>query len=255
MNSRKWTDDDLRQAVSKQRSWRGVARALGLRSTSGGWFLSKHAACLGLDTSHFSGPRRWSDQELEDAVSSCSTWSGVSERLGLRNDRRTSIRLRGHAMRIGLDVTHLNDQTEPLPSAHHELGGPLLSELRAAAPSLAAAWFSLRAIPVAIPIEPQAYDLLVSTPKGTMRVQVKTTTFMPRKGTWQVSIGHRPYSLDKSASKDPYEPEVLDYFFVIDGSGGLYLIPMQAVAGRTSIYLSGYEEYRVGSISSLLEAA
>jgi hypothetical protein len=118
-----------------------------------------------------------------------------------------------------------------------------------------AAWFALRGNAVAVPSEPQAYDLLISDSEDIHRVQVKTTTFEARSGIWQVSIGHRPYSLDKSATKMPYDPKSLDYFAVINGDGDLYLIPIRVVAGMANIYLSAYEEYWVGDVSSLLAGA
>ncbi len=85
-------------------------------------------------------------------------------------------------------------------------------------------------------------------------MQVKTTTCSTRTGTWQVGIGHRPYTLDKTAAKDPYEPDAFDYFFVISADGDLYLIPMQVVAGFTVIYLSAYSDFKVGNVASLLES-
>lgn len=107
-------------------------------------------------------------------------------------------------------------------------------------------------MPVAFPTTPCPYDLLVTMPDGHRRVQVKTTTFQVKRGKWQVGIGHRPYSLDKSASKDPYDPDSVDLFAILTGDGDLYLIPIEAVAGYTAIYLSAYADYRVGSVASLL---
>ena len=67
-----------------------------------------------------------------------------------------------------------------------------------------------------------------------------------------MGLGHRPYSLDSTAGKMPYDPSNLDFYAVIDGDGNLYFIPIAAVAGRTGIYLSAYEKYMVGDVSSLL---
>jgi SRSO17 transposase len=63
---RTWNDDDLRHAVADSHSWRGVARALGLKGTSAGTVraLKRHAERLELDTAHFTDKRRWSDREL-----------------------------------------------------------------------------------------------------------------------------------------------------------------------------------------------
>jgi hypothetical protein len=73
--------------------------------------------------------------------------------------------------------------------------------------------------------------------------------------TWAVTVGRRPYSLDKTASVAPYDPDSLDSFFIIDGDGDIYLIPSRAIGGRTRIYIRRYAEYRVGDASSLFSAA
>ena len=47
-------------------------------------------------------------------------------------------------------------------------------------------------------------------------------------------------------------PSDVDLFAILTGDGDLYLIPIEAVAGYTAIYLSAYADYRVGSVASLL---
>ncbi|MDX6283024.1 MAG: endonuclease, partial [Kribbellaceae bacterium] len=37
------------------------------------------------------------------------------------------------------------------------------------------AWFAMRGCAVALPVEPQLYDLLVTTPDGIQRVQIKSS--------------------------------------------------------------------------------
>lgn len=61
-----WSDDQLPAAVAAATSWRGVMRELGLNPSNGGTTLTirRHAAWLGLDTSHFRGNRSWSDAVL-----------------------------------------------------------------------------------------------------------------------------------------------------------------------------------------------
>jgi hypothetical protein len=125
--------------------------------------------------------------------------------------------------------------------------------LRVAAESIAIAWFTVRGISVAVPAESREYDLLVTFPEGIKRVQVKSSICRTRTGTWQVIIGRRPYSLDKTANVAPYDPDSLDYFFVIDGDGAS-LVPSPALAGRTRIYIRGYSRYQVGDASSLLRS-
>jgi len=252
---RGWSDEQLRDAVASQTSWRGVLRALGLRATSAGAArgVKRHAERLQLSTTHFTGQRGWSDRALAVAVAQAGSWSDVLNELGLGDRAESRARIKGRALRLGLDVSHLN---APIPDQHARVDlfarRPEPSALRHAAPSIAMAWFTLHGAPVALPVEPQEYDLLVTMPSGIQRVQVKSTTCRVSGGKWQVSVGRRPYALDKSAGKACYDPDSIDYFFVVNGEGAIYLIPISVVAGLTAIYLDRYFEYKVGDASSLL---
>ena len=135
-------------------------------------------------------------------------------------------------MRLGLDLTHLEDCGEgEVYSAEIR---PKLKYLRDAATSIASSWFSLCGFNSAIPMEPALYDLLVSMPDGIKRVQVKTTTYYSRDG-WMIQVGRRPYSLAGNARLVPYDPELIDLFFVVDGDLSLYLIPSKVIAGRVGL--------------------
>ncbi len=116
---------------------------------------------------------------------------------------------------------------------------------------LAACWFSLCGFGSAIPVEPAVYDLLVSMPDGIKRVQVKTTTYYG-KGGWQVVVGRRPYSEGNRKGLVPYDPELIDWFFIVDGELALYLIPSNVIAGRVGILLRTYTSYIVGNASGLM---
>src|SRR5439155_7867205 len=74
------------------------------------------------------------------------------------------------------------------------------------------------------------------------------------RGYWQVGIGRRPYVLDKSAGKMPYDPDSIDLFFIVLGDGSIYVIPSVVLAGRTGISADNYAPYRVGDASSLLRS-
>lgn len=65
------------------------------------------------------------------------------------------MRLKGHAVRIGLDTSHLDTPAAKRPTIEDLTRPADGAELRNAAPSMATAWFSLRGFPVAIPTEPQ----------------------------------------------------------------------------------------------------
>src|SRR5260370_31496627 len=59
-------------------------------------------------------------------------------------------------------------------------------------------------------------NLLVSMPDGIKRVQVKTTTYNNKRG-WMIQLGRRPYSIGNNAPLVPYDPALIDLFFIVDG--------------------------------------
>lgn len=251
---RTWTDEQLRQAVKDNVSWRAVARALGLKGTSAGTVraIRRHATRLELSTTHFTGQRRWSDGQLREAVTKSGSWTAVLAYLGASDDGENRVRVKGHAVRLGLDCAHLK-RLQAEPKASEMFNEPVRPEsLRTSASALAMAWFGLRGCAVALPVEPQEYDLLVTTAKGIQRVQVKSCAARNGKGKWHVGIGRRPYVLDKSASKMPYDPDSLDLFFIVLGDGSIYVIPSSVLAGLTSIHAGNYAPYKVGDASSLM---
>ena len=251
----KWSDVELTQAVAGSRSWRGVMRALGLGATSAGPIrvVKRHVVLLGLDTSHFSNQRAWSDEALARGAAQAHSWGELLATVGIKSDSADErTRLKAHAVRLGLDLSHLADQSQgeqglPIPK-------PALKHLRDAAASLAAAWFSLCGFTVAIPVEPAVYDLLVSMTDGIMRIQVKTTTHNSKSG-WVAQVGRRPYSMTNSARLVPYDPGLIDLFFIVDGDLSLYLIPSKVIAGRVGIQLRTYAGYIVGSAAGFMTVA
>jgi hypothetical protein len=247
-----WSDTELTNAVAESRSWRGVMRELGLCVTSSGSIrvVKRRVTALGLDTSHFTGQRTWSDAALKRAAAYAYSWDELLAAIGIKarsGDER--VRVKAHAVRLGLDLSHLIDQS-PENNLQPSLK-PALSNLRQAATSLAASWFSLRGCATAIPMEPTVYDLLVSTSNGIKRVQVKTTTYNGKTG-WQVAVGRRPYSIGNRERQIPYDPELIDWFFIVDGDLTMYLIPSRVIAGRVSILLPTYHRYIVGSAAGFM---
>lgn len=237
--------------MASQRSWRSAARKLGLKGTSTGVIrtLKRHSVRLGLDTSHFTGSRSWTDVDLRAAVTGASTWSDVIRALDVSDTADARARAKGRALRLGLDVTHLR---RPAAATAPSVGASDLGNLRNAAPTIFAAWLALHGCAVSVPLEPQEYDLLVTFPAGVQRLQVKTTTYRGADGKWQVGIGRHPYAYEKNAGKIAHDPETIDAFAIVRGDGLLYLIPVAAVAGRTGLVLDAYERYVVGSAASLL---
>jgi hypothetical protein len=104
---------------------------------------------------------------------------------------------------------------------------------------------------VAFPSVPECYDLLVLTSDGMKRVQVKTTT-CSTKHDGQAQISRRPCSIGNNAPLIPYDPEVIDLFFIVDGDLTMYVIPSRAVGGRTKILLRAYTKYIVGNAAGLM---
>jgi len=251
-SERTWSDTQLKDAVAAATNWRDVMRVLGLRADSAGAIriMKRHVIQLGLDTSHFRGKRIWSDAQLRRAVIDTQSWDELLTMLGLApgsGDGR--IRVKAHAMRLGLGLAHLGNPTEN--SAEPEELKPHLRYLRDAAASIAASWFSLCGFNVAIPVEPTVYDLLVRMPEGIKRIQVKTTTCFSKDG-WTVPVSRRPYSIGNRERRVPYDPELIDWFFIMDGDLNIYLIPSRVIAGRIAILLHTYTKYIVGNAAGLM---
>lgn len=110
---RSWTDDDLRAQVPVATSWRDLRDRLGL--VGGGSTMSllrRRSAELGLDTSHLpepgAMPRRWTDQQLAEAVAAATSLNGVFTHLGLSVGGSVWRRMQDHIVRLGLDTSHWN---------------------------------------------------------------------------------------------------------------------------------------------------
>lgn len=234
----RYSDEELAAAVAGARSWRGVLRGLGLPAQSSSALRSarRRAEQLGLDHTHFTGQRRWSDRDLAGAVPVSRTWSEVLDRLGLTSTGGSSLgSVRAHSARLRLDVGHLD---APRPLEQSPFAAPP-RHLDRAGPMLAAAWFTLRGYGVAWPLEPCRYDLLVSDDRRSHRIQVKTTTTKV-DGSWVVRI-----SSTRGSGAAVYTPDEIDHFFVIDGDLTYYLIPLAVVGGYQVIYLRRYLNFVV----------
>lgn len=234
--ARSYTDEQLRSAIGASTSWRGALRALGLSATSAGAMRSvrSHADRLQADYGHFTGQRRWTEGGLRAAAATARSWIDVMAALGLEGGRALA-QVKGHAVRLGIDVAHLSEPTAvpgasgTQPDTHH---------LARAGSLLAAAWFVLCGCEVSWPLEPSRYDLLVCSGAQIRRVQVKTTT--ARAGdTWKVFLS------TARSERRTYAPDEIDDFFVIDGDLDYYLIPLSAVGGLHAIHLSAYQQYRL----------
>jgi hypothetical protein len=228
-------------------------RELGLCVTSAGSIriVKRQVARLGLDTSHFTGQRRWSDAQLRRAVASSYSWPELFLELGLHGNVDDRTRVKAHAVRLGLDLSRLGG-TGKGTAARPEFK-PDIKHLREAGTAIAAVWFLMCGYNASIPMEPTLYDLLVSMPDGINRVQVKTTTYY--KNGWDVQVGRRPYSVGNRERLVPYDPDLVDLFFILDGDLTMYVIPSRVIAGRVHILLSNYSEFIVGTAAFLMEGS
>jgi hypothetical protein len=253
LEKRTWSDSQLVSAVAASRSWRGVMRELGLRATSAGSIkvVKRHVARLGLDTSHFTGQRRWSDAQLRRAVANAYSWPELFTELRLLGSGDDRIRVKAHAIRLGLDLSQLDGIAAD--AAARLVFKPDIKHLREAGSAIAAMWFLMCGYNVSVPVEPTLYDLLVSMPDGIKRVQVKTTTY--NKAGWAVTVGRRPYTADNRGPLVPYDPDLIDLFFILDGDLTMYVIPTRVIAGRVGILLNSYSEYVVGSAAFLMKGS
>jgi hypothetical protein len=196
--------------------------------------VRSHADRLGVGYGHLKGQRRWTEDGLRAAIESARTWPDAVEHLGIQDVSALSA-LKGHAARLGLDVTHLK---EPRTATRSFEARPDTAHLARAGPLLAASWFTLCGHDVSWPLEPSRYDLLVLTDQGIRRVQVKTSTV--RAGsTWKV------YLSTSRTGRRTYDPDEIDDFFLIGGDMTCYLIPVAEVGGLQAIHLAGYEKYQL----------
>jgi PD-(D/E)XK endonuclease len=227
---------------------------LGITTNSEGVMrrVRRDVARLDLDVSHFRATRTWDDAQLRRAVAEAMSWDDVYNALGLRTPTKgTRVRLQGHAIRLGLDLSHLETHAARVSVRAEWRVDPI--RLREAATPLAATWFTMRGCVVSFPIEQAVYDLVVHSPTGIGRVQVKTTTTSGPKA--QVNVGRRPYTAGNLGPLLPYSPKIIDYFFIVDGDCNIYLIPSRVIAGRVGLMLRAYKSHIVGNAGGILGAA
>lgn len=91
-------------------------------------------------------------------------------------------------------------------------------------------------------------------PDGIKRIQVKTTTYKGKDG-WMARVGRRPYSVGNRARLIPYDPDLVDFFFILDGDLAMYLIPSRDLAGRVVILLRNYAKYVVGDAGFVMKSS
>lgn len=107
MPARRWTDDQLRDAIATCTTWAAVYRHLGLRGSSKA--VKRRCDELGLDHAHVGTPasrRRWTDEQLVSAVATATNMRQVFVALGLAVGGGTWLSMQDHIRRLGLDTSH-----------------------------------------------------------------------------------------------------------------------------------------------------
>lgn len=238
-----FTDNDLRTAISRCTSWRGVQRTLGYRDTSGyiGERLRERAAELGIATDHFTRYQSWTRADLNEAIQASQTWTQVLRRLRLPLNGHNAAKVRGYAERAGLKFEHF-DRHRGISSEMPFSAKVHPRHLRKAGNSIATAWFIRRGYAVSVPVEHQPYDLVVEADKRLYRVQVKTATSHDSSGAFVCSLRRIP-ARDREVIT--YDSADVDFFFVIDAENNNYVIPIQEVAGAFQVSLSTMEHRKM----------
>ncbi len=115
----RWSDDDLRDAVHSSRSRAEVCRRLGLRPGGGTYAsLRRHMTRLGIDTSHLPEvehgrvrpPRRWTDDDLREAVATSISLAQVQRRLGYPPSGGMHRYLSSQVRLLQIDTSHFTGQ-------------------------------------------------------------------------------------------------------------------------------------------------
>lgn len=239
MTAFKHSDQEFAAAVAASHSWRGVLRELGMKGLHTAT-ARRRAARLGLDTSHFTGQRPWSNQQLEDAVSSSSSWNEVCTKL--LTDPRTAKR---HATSLGLKVAHLERRN--VPSVEGNLI-PCDANWQRAAAHWAVAWFYAIGGSGAVVSEQEPFDLYACLPgdRVPQRVQIKTSNHRVKPGRWGFNLTVKAHKPGGGQTLVAYDPKSVDLFFLVAVSGDAWLVPSARLASQTGCQPGPeYDQYKV----------
>jgi hypothetical protein len=117
--ARRWTDRQLRDAIAAHATWSDVCRTLGLTPRGGATAaLRRRCEELGLDHRHLDGPwsrRRWTDEQLAEAVAETTNLRQVFGMLGLKVGGGSWMSIQDHIRRLQLDTAHWD---RPVPDRH-----------------------------------------------------------------------------------------------------------------------------------------
>jgi PD-(D/E)XK nuclease superfamily protein len=200
-------------------------------------------------------PRKYTDEQLVQALSNHDTWPDVLEAIGKkRSGNRESIR--SVARRLELDYSHIRDgnlslavSIVPLPFREKAEG---TSRKRTPGLLIATRWFLDRGYMVSLPVEVTHYDLLVESDDGIKKVQVKTANQVSKNGRYLAKLLRTIYDPEAPPTaagryrQVPYSRGMVDYFFIVTEPGLIYLLPFETVENRQGVTLDvKYRDYIV----------
>lgn len=213
-------------------------RELGYATTNGrtAALLRNRAAALNLDSGHFRGQRSWSDEELRAAIESATSWGQVVRFLGLgAGGGSVMVAIKSRAVQLQIDYSHIECRQKVPRGEVPFTAMPDLKHLRRAAPALAAGWFAQRGYGVSFPAEPCPYDMVVDAQRVLYRVQVKTATGRDFKSNaLRCHLAQNP----RYRKTVIYDPDDVDFFFIIDANMAYYLVPCEEIAGVGTVSLA-----------------
>ena len=96
---------------------------------------------------------------------------------------------------------------------------------------------------VSLPVETTTYDLITESDSGLQRVQVKTSRSGKTVGISRTRYGAGATNSAGKYGKIPYQHGEVDLFFIYTGTGAMFLIPFDAVAGMSQLALDRYSNY------------
>lgn len=110
--------------------------------------------------------------------------------------------------------------------------------------TLAVAWFTLQDYAVSIPTLRQgAYDLLIDKYDGNiLKVKVVTTTYKTPYGKYEANLQMLPGTRGKKVS---FNPNLVDYLFIVCGFKDFYLIPSLEYIGKKKINPESYPTCKI----------
>lgn len=111
---------------------------------------------------------------------------------------------------------------------------------------VAIGWFAAQGITVCIPLtDSQDYDLVAEIDGLLKKIQVKTTRYKNKYGIYVCQLKTCGGNQSRNTIKC-FDPNSVDYIFILDGDGGKYLIPTLNMSLSSNISLGEkYQEYMV----------